>query len=109
MKMDQLVKIETALTGELAELYFSLLAVFEEKSGTSLSEMNRALLQTGVIHHLTMMKGLGLIDGDEAERLDALIDSVAKETIMWELVKMARAYWKGTTGMGAIDLKGDGA
>ena len=105
MEMDQLVKIETTLTGELAELYVSLLAVIEEKSGTSLSEMNQALLQTGVIHHLTMMKGIGLISGDEAERLDALIDSVAKETIMWELVKMGREYWKGTAGMNAIDLK----
>ena len=55
--MEQLVKIEATLTGDPAELYASLLAVFEEKSGTSLSEMNRALLQTGVIHHLTPVAG----------------------------------------------------
>ena len=105
MDMDQLVRIEATLTGELAELYANLLAVFEEKSGTPLSDMNRALLQTGIIHHLTMMRGLGLIDGEEGERLEALIDSVAKETIMWELVKMAREYWRGSAGTGAIDLK----
>ena len=103
--MEQLVKIEATLTGDPAELYASLLAVFEEKSATPLSEMNQALLQTGIIHHLTMMQGLGLIDAEEGERLSALVDSVAKETIMWEVVKMAREYWNGATGTGAIDLK----
>ena len=83
--MEQLVKIETTLTGKLAELYVSLMAAFEENSSTPLSEMNRALLQTGIIHHLIMMRGLGLIDGDEGERLESLIDSVAR--------------------MGAVDLK----
>ena len=42
---------------------------------------------------------------DLLERLESLIDSIAQETIMWELVKIARQYWKGTTGLGAIDLK----
>ena len=103
--MEHLIKIEVTLTGELAELYASMLATFEEKSGTSLAEMNRALVQTGIFQHLTMMSGLGLIDGDEREHLESQIDSLAQETIMWELVKMARQYWKGATGMGTIDLK----
>ena len=97
--------IETKLAGELAELYDGLMKEFEGKSDIPLSEMNRTLLQTGIIHHLTMMRGLGLIEGEEGERLDSLIDSVAQETIMWELVKMAREYWRGAAGTGAIDLK----
>ena len=102
--MEQLFKIETTLTGELAELYAGLMAEFESRSDISLSEMNRAVLQTGIVHHLTMMRGLGLLDGEEGDRIEALVDSVANETIMWEVVRLARDYWKNSNS-GSIDLK----
>ena len=74
---------------------------------TALADMNRAVLQTGMIHHLTMMSGLGLIDKNKVEALDSLVDQVAQDTIMWDLVQMARSFWRdcgeGTTGI--IDLK----
>ncbi len=102
--MQKVFKIETTLSGELAELYQGLLEEFEQKSGTPLTEMNRALLQTGMIHHLTMMQGVGLMEREKAEKLQGLIDTVARETIMWDLVQLARKYWKSRGG-GIVNLK----
>lgn len=102
--MQKVFKIETTLSGELAELYQALLEEFEHKSGIPLAELNRALLQTGMIHHLTMMQGVGLIERHKAEQLQTRIDTVAQETIMWDLVQLARKYWKSKGG-GIINLK----
>ena len=56
--------------------------------------MNRTLLQTGLIHHLTMMSGLGLIEPEKAARVHALIDQVAKDTMLWDVLQMVRTYWR---------------
>lgn len=102
--MDKVFKIEVTLSGELADLYQQLLAEFAAKSQIPLSEMNRTLLQTGVIHHLIMLQGMGLIDRDEAARQQALIDVLARETLMWDLVQLARKYWKNKEG-GLVNLQ----
>lgn len=102
--MEKTYKIEVTLTGELAELYHQLLDEFADKSQIPLSEMNRTLLQTGVIHHLTMLQGVGLISGDQAAGQQALIDTLARDTLMWDLVQLARKYWKNKGG-GLVDLK----
>ena len=104
--MDKIFKIETTLSDELAELYAGLLEEFESRSHISLSELNRTLLQTGLIQHLVMMEGLGLIQGAKAERLRILIDRIAQQTIMREVVQLVRAYWKKNAGgTGLIDLR----
>lgn len=102
--MDKVFKLETTLSGELAELYQALLEEFEGKSAIPLAELNRTLLQTGMLHHLTMMQGVGLIQREKAERLQGIIDSIARETIMWDLVQLARKYWRNRGG-GIINLK----
>ena len=106
--MDKVFKVETTLSHDLAELYASLEEEFATKSSIPLSDMNRTLLQTGLIHHLTMMGGLGLLDSEKAAAVDELINQVAKDTILWEVLQMVRTYWRdcGASGQGgAVDLK----
>ena len=100
--MEKVYKVETTLSHSLAELYAGLEEEFANKSSIPLSDMNRTLLQTGLIHHLTMMSGLGLIEPEKAERLHALIDQVAKDTILWDILQMVRTYWRdcGSNGPG---------
>ena len=101
--MEKVYKVETTLSHSLAELYASLEEEFANKSSIPLSDMNRTLLQTGLIHHLTMMSGLGLIESEKAERLHELIDQVAKDTILWDILQMVRTYWRdcGSNGPGS--------
>ena len=102
--MEQLFRVETTLADDLAELYAALVDEFGEKSAIGLGDMNRTLLQTGMVHHLTMMAGLGLLDADRARQTQELIDKVARNTIMWDLVQMARQYWQDSNGKtGSID------
>ena len=106
--MDKVYKVETTLSHGLAELYANLEEEFANKSSIPLSDMNRTLLQTGLIHHLTMMGGLGLIEPEKAAKLDELINQVAKDTLLWEVLQMVRTYWRvcGASGQGgAVDLK----
>tara|TARA_Y100000588_G_scaffold366539_1_gene432378 strand:- start:177 stop:497 length:321 start_codon:yes stop_codon:yes gene_type:complete len=105
--MEKVFKVETTLAKELAELYAGLLEEFEQKSGIPLADMNRTLLQTGMIHHLTMMNGLGLLEEDKVVQFEELIDRVAKDTIMWEVLQMVRKYWRDTANgqTGIIDYK----
>ena len=55
--MEKVFKIEATMAQDLAELYAALMEEFETKSGIPLADMNRTLLQTGMIHHLSMMNG----------------------------------------------------
>ena len=105
--MEKVFRVETTLSHDLAELYAALMAEFEEKSSIPLADMNRTLLQTGLVHHLTMMKGLGLIEPEKGEEIDALIDQVAQNTILWDLLQMVRSYWKDCADGkgGPIDFK----
>ena len=107
--MEKVYKVETTLSHSLAELYASLEEEFANKSSIPLSDMNRTLLQTGLIHHLTMMSGLGLIEPEKAARLHALIDQVAKDTILWDILQMVRTYWRdcdsgGPGGAGGLKI-----
>jgi hypothetical protein len=55
-----------------------------------------------------MMGGLGLIDPEKTAKLDELMDQVAKDTILWEVLQMVRTYWRDCGGAGqggAVDLK----
>ena len=105
--MEKMFKIETTLSQELAELYAGLMEELEDKSGIALADLNRTLLQTGMVNHLAMMAGLGLLDQEKAAHLQALGDKVAKDTIMWEVLQMVRKYWVDcASGQGGfIDFK----
>ena len=104
--MDKIFRIEMTLSGELAELYAALMAEFEEKSDIPLVEMNRHLLQWGVIQQLTMMCGLGLLDPQKAVLLEKQVDRAARDTLFGELVELARNYWKDSASgrISSIDL-----
>tara|TARA_B100000686_G_C16565669_1_gene850146 strand:- start:134 stop:451 length:318 start_codon:yes stop_codon:yes gene_type:complete len=105
--MEQVFEVEAMLRGDLADLYAALMEEFEKKSEISLGEMNQALLQTGLFHHLVMMGSLGMMEAEKKERIDEVIDRVAAETIMSDLVKQARVYWQQHSGSsGTVDLNG---
>lgn len=102
--MEKQFRVETLLDGALAELYEAVMAQFEGSGSLSLSEMNRALMQTGLLLHLTMLTSMGVATGTEATRLDALAERVGRDNLMWEIVELARQRWRsGTTG--PIDLQ----
>ena len=105
--MKKVFKLETTLAHDLAELYGALEDEFESKSGISPADMNRTLLQTGMVHHLAMMSGLGLLDKEKAEEVEEIVDRVVKDTIMWEVLQMVRNYWNdcGDGKSGTIDFK----
>jgi len=107
--MDKVFKVETVISQELAELYATLVKEFESQSSIPLSEINRVLLQIGLVHHLEMMMGLGLIRDEEVRgKIEELIEEVARDNIHWEMIKKARAHWResGTEGQGgAVDIK----
>ena len=106
--MDKVYKVDTIISQKLAELYNTLVQEFERNSSIPLSDVNRTLLQTGMVHQLEMMMGLGLIRDEEIRnKLENLIDEIARDTIHWEVVQMARAHWRsGTDGQGgAFDIK----
>tara|TARA_B100000686_G_scaffold330268_1_gene392340 strand:+ start:517 stop:849 length:333 start_codon:yes stop_codon:yes gene_type:complete len=104
--MEQMFTVETTLVGRLAELYARVLEEFESRSEIPLSEVNRTLLQTGIIQHLLMMRGLGLMDAEKSESLDGLIEEVAGETIMWDLIQVAKRFWEhGKGGGGSVNLQ----
>ena len=103
--MNQVFQIETTLSDELAQLYEGLMEEFEAKSAIGLEELNRTLLQTGLVHHLAMMAGLGLIEEEKRDRMNRLIDTVSRPTMMWDLVEHARSYWQDRNGStGTLDL-----
>lgn len=103
--MDKQFRVETMLQGDQAQLYEAVLAEFETAGGMSLSEVNRALLQTGLLLHLTMMTHLGVVRDDERKaQLDALAERVGGDHLMWEIVRLARRHWSGDD-TGAIDFE----
>jgi hypothetical protein len=104
--MEKLYRIETTLSHDLAELYSMLVEEFESKSSIPLSDLNRTLLQTGLVHHLAMMEGLGLLDEGHKARIKELSDNVSQDTIIWDVLQMVRSYWRDSGGQsGTIDLK----
>ena len=107
--MDKIYKVDTIVSQGLAELYALLVQEFERNSSIPLSDINRTLMQTGMVHHLEMMMGLGLIRDEEIRRqVEELIEEVARDTIHWDMVQMARAHWRrsGSEGQGGtLDIK----
>jgi len=104
--MEKVFRVETTLAHDLAQLYAVVMEEFDRKSSIPLGDMNRTLLQTGMLHHLTMMMGLGLIPPDKMEQVEGLVARVARDTIMDDVVRMARQYWedRGNGKMGTIDF-----
>lgn len=102
--MEKRFRVDSLLDGELAELYAGVLAQFERSGSLSLSEMNRALMQTGLLLHATLLTATGIAPGPEAQRLDELAERVGGDHLMWEVVELARRQWR-TGGTGAIDVQ----
>ena len=101
--MEKQFKVETLLAGDLADLYEAVMEQFEASGSPGLSEMNRALLQTGLLMHLTMLTSMGVV-GDEGRRarMEELAERVGRDNLMWEVVVLARRHWS-TGEAGSID------
>ena len=98
--------IQATLTGDLAELYAAVLEAFEDKGDIAPSEANRILVQTGAIQHLTMLQGLGVLDAKQSQAVTELVDRLSKDTLMWDIVQLARQHWRDTAASsGTIDLQ----
>lgn len=102
--MEKQFRVEIFLDGDLGLLYEAVMLQFEKASSLSLSEMNRALLQTGLLLHLTMLSSMGVSPAPDVERLEALAERVGKNNLMWEVVELARRHWREGGISGAIDL-----
>jgi len=106
--MEKVFRIDTVLTGDLAELYAVVMAEFQARSDIPLAEVNRALLQTGMLHHLAMMAGLGLVSPEHAAAIDSLVDKVGRTSIMGDVVQLARQYWRNCAA-GGVQSGGGGS
>ncbi len=95
--MDKVFHVETTIAHDLAELYSVVVEEFDAKTSIPLDDMNRTLLQIGMVQQLTMMAGLGLIEPQKADQVNKLIDRVTRDTIMWEVLQMVRQYWRDSS------------
>jgi|APSaa5957512622_1039677.scaffolds.fasta_scaffold286874_1 hypothetical protein len=103
--MEKQFQVETVLQGDQAELYESVLAEFERAGGLSLSQVNRAILQTGMLLHLTMMTSMGVVaEASRREQLDALVEKAGRDNLLWDVIELARRHWR-SGGTGAVDFK----
>lgn len=104
--MERIFDIQATLSGDVAEVYAAVVEAFEGKGNIPLSAANRILLQTGAIQHLTMLQGLGMLEAAQSQAVTELVDRLSKDTLMWEIVQLARQHWRETAaGGGTIDLQ----
>ena len=104
--MERIFDIQATLSGDVAEVYAAVVEAFESKGNITLSAANCILLQTGAIQHLTMLQGLGLLEPAQNQAVTELVDRLSKDTLMWEIVQLARQHWRETSaGGGTIDLQ----
>lgn len=103
--MKKQFSVETFLEGPQAELYEAVLAEFERASSMSLSEVNAAILQTGMLIHLTMMSSTGVVaEAARREELEALVERVGRDNLLWDIIELARRHW-GDGSTGAVDFE----
>ena len=101
--MQHVAKIEVTLSGEAARLY-------EIMSGTVVSvspaELNRAILETGLVHHTLMLSALEVMENAQRVEAAELVSTICKSTIMKELYDHAREYWEDQANMGTAQPDG---
>lgn len=98
--MDHVAKIEVTLTGEAARLYEILGTTV--KGSVQPSQVNRAVLETGLVHHVLMLMAVGAITEKERAEAEEAVTAISSRTIMKELFVRARKYWEEQSGTGAI-------
>ena len=102
--MEHAVKAEFTLNGDTARLYE---IVFEAtRESVSPGTVNRAMFQTGLVHHALMLLALGALPEKDREAARALIESIGATTIMKDGFDQAREYWKRATEAG-LHAQGD--
>ena len=89
--MEHVVRIQVTLEGNAARLY----QILSESVGTTEPQsMNRALMQTGLVHHVLMLKSIGGIEGHAADAAGDAIDEISADSIMDQVFELARDYWE---------------
>ncbi len=102
--MEHVVKIEVTIDGNAARLYQIL---SEAVGSTEPRVLNRALLQTGLVHHVLMLKAIGGIEGRPADAAEDAIDEISADSIMDEVFELARDYWEKKSGSTGTIFLGD--
>lgn len=98
--MEHVVQIEMNLTGDTARLY----KIFADSvDSVTPSDFNRAVLETGVVHHALMLAALEIIPNNRHDELYEIIERMSEKTIMRDLFEQARDYWEGWTESGTIE------
>ena len=85
-------KAEFALTGATARLYEIFLDA--TRGSAAVGDVNRALFETGLVHHALMLLALGVVPEERAKEARALIDEIGRTTIMKDSFDQAREYWE---------------
>jgi hypothetical protein len=95
--MNHGVKAEVTLTGESARLFEIF---YETAHGSALpGAVNRAVYETGLVHHTLMLLALGVVPEGRRDEVYALIEAIGKNTIMKDGFDQARDYWRRVAGM----------
>jgi len=101
--MEHIAKIEVTLTGDAAQLYEVMLDAAGKT--TKPGQINRSILETGLVHHLLMLSALGVIPTEQRGEVYRTVERISEHTIMKELFAHAREYWDNMAGAGTIKLE----
>ena len=97
--MDHVVKIEVTVGGDSARLY----ELFSEAADSvTPGQLNRAVLETGLVHHALMLAAIGMIPEENREEVYDIVEQVGKRTIMRDLFEQAREHWETWSDGGSI-------
>ena len=97
--MDHVVKIEVTVGGDSARLY----ELFSEAAeSVTPGQLNRAILETGLVHHALMLTAIGMIPEENRQEVYDIGDQVGKRTIMRDLFEQAREHWQSWSDAGSI-------
>jgi hypothetical protein len=98
--MEHVVRIEVTAEGDAARLY----EIFSESADSvTPAQLNRAILETGLVHHALMLSAIGMIPEERQEEVRELIDRIGEKTIMQDLFAKARDYWRNWSDAGGIE------
>jgi len=88
------------LTGDSARLY----EILHEAASKSVKpgQITRAILETGLVHHILMLRAVGAIPKKHRAEAQEAIESISSRTIMRDLFTYAQEYWENQSGTGTI-------
>jgi hypothetical protein len=98
--MEHVLKIEVTVDGDTARLYEYL---SDAADAVTPAQLNKAILETGIVHHSLMLAAIGLIGENDQADVSAIIDRIGEHTIMRDTFEQARSHWQGWSNTDAIE------